>query len=355
MNAIVPVLTATVRVADLADRREAAWIDGFVADHPEGTIFHRPQWGRAVELGCGARSHYLIAEKSGHIAGCLPLSEVRSRLFGNALVSAGFATGGGILAHDEAVAAALAAAAWSLAQARGCSSAELRGGPIPHDWAALEGSYTNFDRDLPGDAAALLASIPRRQRAEIRRALASPLETTAGRGARDRQAHFQVYAESVRNLGTPVFPRRLYEAALDEFGEDADIVTVWIEGRPLASMLSFYFKDVCQPYWGGGTASARRTRANDLIYFEVMRRGLERGCIRADFGRSKLGTGPWKRKKIWGFRDTPLIYGVRTASGGRPREVNPLNPKYRLRIAAWQRLPLWLANRVGPAIARGLG
>ncbi|HST37143.1 MAG TPA: GNAT family N-acetyltransferase, partial [Allosphingosinicella sp.] len=218
-------------------------------------------------------------------------------------------------------------------------------------WTASSGTYANFNRDLPADDEALFESIPRRQRAEARKGLDFGLTTSAGSDRRHRDAHFRVYAESVRNLGTPVFPRSLFTAALDAFGDEADIVAVWKDDRPLAALLTFYWRGVCQPFWGGGTFEARQWRANDLIYYEVMRRGIGRGCTRADFGRSKPGTGPWSRKRIWGFAETPLVYAVH----GEVRSVNPLDPKYRLKIAAWQKLPLWLANRVGPLIARGLG
>jgi FemAB-related protein (PEP-CTERM system-associated) len=350
VNALSPVAAITVRTADLA--AETARLDAFVAEHPEGTLFHRPQWSRVAECGCGARAHYLVAERAGHLIGCLPLSEVRSPLFGNALVSAGFGTGGGILGEG---APALAQAAWQLAERLGCASAELRGGPVPQGWSEATGIYARFDRSLPDSEDALLLSIPRRQRAEVRRALASSLEVSAGRDRRHRDAHFRVYAESVRNLGTPVFPRTLFEAALDEFPDDADVVAIWKDGRPLAAHLTFYYKGRCHPFWGGGTREARAWHANDLIYYETMRHGLERGCVHADFGRSKVGTGPWSRKRIWHFQETPLVHAVRTADGSTPREVNPLDPKYRLKVAAWQRMPLWLANRIGPLIARGLG
>lgn len=354
MNAPAP-LAVSIRSADLADRRESARIDAFVAAHPAGTIFHRPQWIRAVERGCAQKAHYLVAERGGALVGGLPLTEIRSRLFGDALVSAGFATGGGILAENEAVAARLAEAGWALTVERGCSSLELRGGHLPADWERHEGVYANFARQLPNDAAVLLKSIDRKQRAEVRRALGFGLDVTVGRDAGHRDAHYRVYAESVRNLGTPVFPRALFDSALDEFGGDAWIVLVAKDGRPLASMLGFDWKGVCQPYWGGGTAEARRWRANDLVYYETMRLGLERGCEGADFGRSKVGTGPWHRKRLWGFEETPLVYAARVAAGTAPRETNPITSKYRLKVAAWQRLPLWLANRLGPVVARGLG
>ena len=352
---VAPVGAVEVRAADLGDPREVGRIDAFVADHPEGYVFHRPQWSRAVERGCRQRAHYLIAEQGGVLVGCLPLTEMRSPLFGNALVSAAFATGGGLLVSTAAAAARLGEAGWKLADRLGCPALELRGGPVPEGWARQEGVYSNFDRMLPDTADALLASIPKRQRSEVRRSLNSGLETSTGRDAKHRDAHFRVYAECVRNLGTPVFPRALFEAMLDEFGEAADILAVWKDGRPLACFLNFYFKQSFMPFWGGGTGEARRHHANDFIYFDSMRQALQRGFTRADFGRSKVGTGAWERKRIWGFADTPLIYGVRTVEGTTPREVNPLNPKYRLKVAAWQRMPLWAANRLGPVIARGLG
>ena len=351
MNAPV-ALAVTVRQADLSDARVCARIDAFVREAAGGIAFHRPQWSLAVERGCGQRAHYLVAERGGALIGCLPLTAVRSLLFGNALVSTGFGTGGGILGEGSE---ALAAAAWDFAQRLGCTSAELRGGPVPSGWTATEGVYANFNRDLPGDAETLLASFARRQRAEVKKALGHDLQSSAGTDARHRSAHFRVYAESVRNLGTPVFPKALFAATLDAFGEDADIVAVWKDGEPLAALLNLYFKGICQPVWGGGTFAARQWRANDLIYYEVMRRAIERGCIHADFGRSKVGTGAWQRKRIWDFEERPLIYAVRTADGAAPREINPLNPKYRLQVAAWQRMPLWLANCVGPLISRGLG
>lgn len=354
MNAPVAI-AVSIRAADLADAGESARIDAFVAAHDEGTIFHRPQWSRAVERGCRQQAHYLVAERGGVLVGCLPLTEIRSRLFGNALVSAGFATGGGVIADDGTTAARLAEAGWALAERLGCGSLELRGGSVPAGFDAQGGVYANFDRVLPEDADALLASIPRRQRTEVRRALESGLKTSAGSDVAHRAAHFRVYAESVRNLGTPVFPRALFEAMLDAFGDEADITLVRRGDEPLAALLNFYFRGTCQPFWGGGTFAARSCRANDLVYFDVMRRAIERGCTHADFGRSKVATGPWSRKRIWGFEEAPIVHAIRTADGGAARTINPLDAKYKLKVEAWKSLPLWAANRIGPLIARGLG
>ena len=356
MNAFAPVAGITTSAADLNDPGECGRLDAFVRSIPGAQPFHRPQWSRAVQKGCGQAARYLVTEdESGAIIGVLPLSVIRSRLFGSALVSTGFGVSGGILVRDDVAIQALADSAWALALELDCPRVELRGGPLPSGWQRREGVYCNFAKALPRGDEAILGSIPRRQRAEVRRAFGFGLDVTIGRDAKHRQTHYSLYAESVRNLGTPVFPRGLFEAMLDEYGEDADITIAAKDGRPLYSVLSFYFDDTVYLYWGGGNRDSRKWRATELAYFELMRHAAGRGCTRFDFGRSKAGTGAYKFKKNWGFEPQPMVYGLRTADGAAPREINPLHPRYRLQVAVWKRLPLWLANRIGPPIARGLG
>lgn len=318
-------------------------IDAFVSRHPNATPFHLTAWTRAVERGCGQAARLLIAERGGEIVGYLPLTHVRSRLFGEALVSSGFAVGGGVLGEGvEPLAAA--------ARAIGCSTVELRGGPLPAEWPCDEDTYLGFVRPLAKDDDAELLAIPRKQRAEVRKALVNDLEVVTG-GLTLADEHYRIYAESVRNLGTPVFPRALFRAVLETM--DADILTVRHGGRAVASVLSLYLNGTVYPYWGGGTEAARGLRANDRMYFALMAHARARGCTHFDFGRSKTGTGAAAFKKNWGFPGMPLRYAK--WSSGPAREVNPLNPKYALMVRTWKKLPLPVASMVGPWISRGLG
>ena len=346
-----------IRRADLSDDALRRAIDDYVGRHPEGSVFHRTAWSRAVERGCGQRAHYLVAGSGDGITGLMPLTEMHSPLFGRALASAGFAVGGGPIGDDQSAIDALADAGWSLAARLCCPSLELRGGTLPSDpaWHVKQGTYAGFKRPLAADDEAELRAIPRKQRAELRRAQGFDLEIRVGSTGQDRADHYAVYAESVRNLGTPVFPRALFDAVLDLFGEYADVLTVSRAGQPLSSVLSLYHKGAVMPYWGGGTGAARTWRANDLMYHALMRHARARGCTVFDFGRSKLGTGAFAFKKNWGFAPEPLCYALRTAEGQAPREINPMNPRYRLQVALWRKLPLGIANRIGPWIARGLG
>lgn len=348
--------TATVRALDLSSPQDRERHDTFVRERPDGTPFHLSAWGRAIADGTGQRPHYLIAEHAGAIVGVLPLTHVRSPLFGASLISNAFAVYGGPIAESAAAHAALDAAAWRLAEQLGVPALEYRNqARLRPDWPAKADSYVTFRRPLSADSDANLKAIPRKQRAEVRKSLELGLDVRIASDERARAQHFAVYAESVRNLGTPVFPKRLFDALIAHYGPEADILTVSKDGTPIASVLSLYFRDAVLPYYGGGTRAARGLRANEHMYWMLMEHARERGCTSFDFGRSKAGTGAYAFKKNWGFEPTPLTYEFRLAPGRSMPDVNPLNPKYKLMIETWSRLPLWLANRVGPLLSRGLG
>jgi FemAB-related protein (PEP-CTERM system-associated) len=357
MNAPFKPSLLTVGTVDLRDPNEFARLEKFVAEHFEGTAFHRPKWLRAVARGTGNNSLALVAERGGEVAAYLPLTEAHSPLFGRVLASSGFGVGGGILARDDRAGKLLLAAAEELALRRSCPSIELRGGLLPKSragWKIRHDSHLGFAAPLAADDEAQLTWIPRKQRAEVRKGLANELDVSVGSGPEDRAAHYAVYAESVRNLGTPVFPRSLFTDVLDEFGDDADILTVRHQGQPVASVLSLYHNGAVMPYWGGGTWDARRLRANDRMYYELMLHARRRGCTRFDFGRSKTGSGAADFKKNWGFEGEPLGYASWTAPGARARDADPTSASHSAKIDLWKRLPLPVANLIGPYIARGL-
>jgi FemAB-related protein (PEP-CTERM system-associated) len=358
MNAPFLRTRLTQRLANLAEPDERARIAAFLAQHPETTPFHRLEWLEAIAEGTGNLPHVLLSERGGEIAAYLPLSAVHSPLFGRVLASSGFAVGGGVLTSQGANPAGLFAAAEELAQRLSSPAIELRGGALPArraGWQVKTESHCGFINPLAADDEAQLLSIPRKQRAEVRKGLDQALAVTVGSAATDRAAHFAVYAESVRNLGTPVFPRRLFDAVLGRFGDDADILTVWHEGQPISSVLSLYHRGAVMPYWGGGVWSARRLRANDRMYYELMLHARRKGCTHFDFGRSKTGSGAYDFKRNWGFEPEPLSYASWTAPGSAARDADPTSARHALQITVWKRLPLALANRIGPLIARGLG
>jgi FemAB-related protein (PEP-CTERM system-associated) len=343
---------ASLAVRSFRPGDEQRW-DAFVLAHPSGTFFHLAGWKRVLERAFGHPTHYLIAERGGIIAGVLPLTHVRSRLFGSSLISNAFAVRGGPIADDDESRRALEDEAVRLMEVLAVPVLELRDFSASRgDWPSRSGLYATFRRDLDPTVERNLKAIPRKQRAMVRKGMRHELRSEIDEGV-DRL--HRVYAESVRNLGTPVFAKSYFRILRDEFSTSSDIVTISSGGKAVASVLNFYFRDEVLPFYGGGVAAARQLAANDFMYWEVMRRACERGYRIFDFGRSKIGTGSFAFKRNWGFEASPLVYQFRLARGRAMPDLNPLNPKLAVFIAAWKRLPLPVATRLGPLIVRGIG
>jgi FemAB-related protein (PEP-CTERM system-associated) len=329
-----------------------AW-DRFVLSAEGGTFFHLSGWKEVFVEAFGLAPHFLLAEQHNNIVGILPLVHQKSMLFGNALISAPFLVEGGPLAINADIRGALDDAALDLMRRSGAKYVEFRSRIGSREgWACRKGLYATFKRPISLLDEENLLAIPRKQRAVVRKTLSGGLSSAVDKTAK---RFFRIYAESVRNLGTPVFSRHYFALLLEIFAESCDVIVVLDEGQPVSAVLNFYFKDTVLPYYGGGTAQARRNGANDFLYWEVMRRAAARGYSYFDFGRSKSETGAFKFKKNWGFKPEWLEYEYFLSGGQSLPEKNPNNPRYKLAIEAWKHLPLPLANFLGPFLIPGLG
>jgi len=340
-----------VVVKSLRPEDRARW-DAFVRARPEATFFHLSAWQGIIEEVFRHRTCYLYAECAGEIQAVLPLAEVRSVLFGHSLVSLPFCVYAGVLGEPNAV-VALEAEADARARKLGVQHLEYRNLTPRHaDWPRQD-LYVTFRKALLPDPEANMLAIPRKQRAMVRKGIANGL---VSRIDSDESVFFQLYADNVLRHGTPALPRRFFRSLLETFGKDCEVLTVYgQDGAPLSSVLAFYFRDEVLPYYAGDVDAARALAANDFKYWELMRRACERGFKCFDFGRSKVGTGPYSFKKNWGFEPQPLSYEYRLYKRDGVPQNNPMNPKYRAFIALWRKLPLGVANALGPHIVRNLG
>jgi FemAB-related protein (PEP-CTERM system-associated) len=345
-------LQPRIAVRPFRDGDEQRW-DQFVLGRTEGTFFHLAGWKRVIERAFGHRTYYLLAERGGIVTGVLPLTLVKSFWFGPSLISNAFAVRGGPIAADPDSQHALESEAERLMESTAVSVLELRDFSASRvGWQTRSNLYSSFRRPLARSVDSNLKAIPRKQRAMIRKGIRNQLKSEIDDGT---GRLYRIYAESVRNLGTPVFSKAYFRILHEEFRTSSDIITVTSDGRAVASVLSFYFRDEVLPFYGGGTGAARALAGNDFMYWEVMRRACERGYGMFDFGRSKIGTGSYAFKRNWGFEPVPLAYQFRLSAGRSLPDLNPLNPRLRILIAAWKQLPLAVANRLGPWIVRGIG
>ena len=335
------------------DAANAARWDAFVMACPEATFFHRAGWQNVISEVFGHATWFLYAEQDGQIVGVLPLAQVKSRLFGHALVGLPFGVYGGVAATDPAAIELLEREAQRQAQVLGAEHLELRNVQRRHaDWP-LQDLYVSFRKTLLPTAEANMLAIPRKQRAMVRKGIKNGLVGKVDAGV-DR--FFALYADNVHRHGTPAMPKRWFAALRETFGDDCELLIVEdAQGQPMSGVMSFYFRDEVLPYYAGDSLAARDLAANDFKYWELMRLACERGLKLFDYGRSKQGTGSYAFKKNWGFEATPLHYEYQLYKRDAVPQNNPNNAKYKLLIETWRRLPIGMANWLGPFIVRSLG
>ena len=343
----------TVKRLAATDVQTALVWDQFVLQCPSASFFHRAGWQKIIRDVFAHDTYFLFAVKNDQFQGVLALGHVNSWLFGNSLVGLPFAVYGGVAASNAEAAAALEHEAQQIAQRLGVDHLELRNIDLRHaDWPTQD-LYVTFRKEILAEEEANMLAIPRKQRAMVRKGIKNGLTTDI---ERDVERFFALYADNVHRHGTPAMPKRYFKALMAEFGQDCEVLTVVSpDGRALSSVMSFYFRDEVLPYYAGDDESARDLAANDFKYWELLRRACARGLKVFDYGRSKKGTGSYAFKKNWGFEPQQLHYSYRLYKRDAIPQNNPSNAKYKLLIATWRRMPIGLANWLGPFVVRNLG
>jgi FemAB-related protein (PEP-CTERM system-associated) len=331
---------------------DTAW-DAFVRTAPGATFFHLSRWKTVIEESFGFPTHYLIARRDHCITGVLPLVELRSLFGRRSLLSLPFAVQGGVCAVDRESRRELEAAARRLSARLGGATIELRDGLEDPDCYMRQGLYYRFRRTLLPSDAENMAAIPRKQRRMIRVGQQSGL--TARVDADDFDAFYDLYARSVRTLGTPVFSAQYFRRLMRAFADDCVLLTVHHGTTPVAAVLSFFFNGTVLPYYAGSRREYFRHAVNDFMYWELMRLAVARGARIFDFGRSKKGTGAFDFKCHWGFEPEPLRYRVYAAAPEAVADHSVNDHSIRWLRRAWQRMPLGVTKRIGPVLIRHFG
>jgi FemAB-related protein (PEP-CTERM system-associated) len=339
-----------MEIAEL--RSETVEWDAFVRTSDEGSPFHLVAWKRAVEEAFGLRAHYLLARRAGRIEGVLPLFETRGLLGGRALISVPYAVYGGICAATRDARQALVEAAAALGRSRGAAYVELRQRRDLGLGLPTKDLYVTFTRAIAKSDEENAQAIPRKQRRMTRQGEKHGLQAEIGR--HHLEEFYRVYAESLRNLGSPVFPRRLLRAVHAAFDKDCQILTVWRQGHLVAGVMTLFYEDQVLPYYGGARRSAFPYAVNDFMYWQLMRYAARAGYRVFDFGRSRVGTGSYHFKRHWGFEPVPLPYQYILLRGGSLPDLSPSNPRFALARRLWQRLPVPVATLAGSLVTRYL-
>ncbi|MGH9554545.1 MAG: FemAB family XrtA/PEP-CTERM system-associated protein [Terriglobales bacterium] len=332
---------------------DAALWDAFVHQSPQARIYHLWAWRQIIEATYGHDMLYLAASREETIQGILPLVGMKSRLFGRFLVSVPFVNYGGVLCSDPQVRVRLLDEAVRLAREHRSQHIELRHGePLDTQWQQVS-AKVSMRVNLPGKEEELWNRLSSRLRNKIRHAQKHGLVCRWG-GAEQLGDFYSVFATNMRNLGTPVYPRQWFENVFGFLASSCRVLTVCQDRKPVAATILTTFREGVELPWIASTPEARSHYSTPLLYWTALEWAIQNRYRMVDLGRCTPGSGTHRFKQQWLAQEVPLHWYYWLAPGVPVPQLRPDNPRFRLAIRLWQRLPLFVANRLGPRIVRSI-
>lgn len=343
-----------VTIVEIGDGSEEAQWDRFVLDHPMATGYHLMAWRHITAQSFGHRNFYLMAKNGdGQVKGVLPLVFVASRLFGRFLISVPFVNYGGVLFESLEAQTSLLREAVVLAKELKASHIELRQKePLNLDWSIRQ-HKVSLRLKLPEQYELLWKGFPSKLRSQIRRAQKEGMSARTG-GIELLGDFYSVFALNMRDLGTPVYTRKFFEIILETFPNEARILVVYLNEKPLAAGFLYVFRQVLEIPWASSNRKYNHLAPNMLLYSSTLEHACLKGCKEFDFGRSTQGSGTHRFKEQWGAKPTQLYWYYWKRTGSEVPVHSPTNGIYSLAATVWRRLPVAVANSLGPHIVKYL-
>ncbi len=349
-------MNKSVSVIDVSiDKKEVTRWNRYVNAHPLGTLYHQLSWKSLIQATFGHQCYFLAAQDGeGNIVGVLPLVNLRSRLFGNFIVSVPYFNYGGVIADDEKIEKALIDHAIKIGGKNKVSYIQFRQqGEHPVINLPASQDKVNMILQLPDTFEALGKSIGSKRRSQCRRATKENVRFCVG-GKELLDDFYAVFSENMRDLGTPVYGKSFFKAITDTFPENVKIAVVYLDDIPVSTGFLMRYKNQMEIPWASTLRRTNGISMNMYLYSEILKYSIESGCEKFDFGRSSKNAGTYKFKKQWGAEPLQLHWYQWLPEGSEAPDLSPKNAKFDLAISVWQKLPLWLTNLLGPFLVKNL-
>lgn len=341
-----------ISVSLMEDGMDEEW-DSYVRTHPAATIYHQVKWKQLIQQTHGHGGYYFIARNNHQkIVGILPMIHMKSRLFGNFMISMPYFNYGGAIADHLLIDNMLMSKAKLYAEKLGVSHMEYRD-VIKREGLPVRNEKVSMILRLPEQSEELWTGFSAKLRSQIRRAQKE--QTTIHCGKENYLDDFyNVFARNMRDLGTPVYGKRFFKNILHTFPEASQIIVIRLGGRPVAAGFLLGHRDVLEIPWASSIRDVNHLSINTLLYWEVLKFAIKNDYKMFDFGRSSIDAGTYRFKQQWGAKPKQLYWHYWLPDNVELPKLNPDNPKYALAINIWKKLPVYLTKWLGPLIVRNL-
>jgi len=347
---------------------KCAW-QNYIHQHAYGGIYYSWEFLSALHTAHQHRIILFVAQKAEEkIVGCVPVIEQKSTLFGHLWTSIALVNYGGIIADNALIEEQLLNTLTSMAKEECIKRLEVRGlyqrpvnkTPENVDWA-VQTDKASMWLPLPKDHSSetLLKQFKAKLRSQIKKGYTDKVRTRVGRSEL-LEDFYTVFARNMRDLGTPVYDKNLFQEIVSALHKNTKLVIIYHEDKPASAAFLILNDDRMEIPWASTIRDYNRFGLNMVLYWEVLKYACEQKCSIFDFGRSSIDASTYKFKKQWGAQAVQHYwYAYEPSTTKKSSEVEPPstkvstdNPKFKLLIACWKRLPVWLSKISGPHIVK---
>ncbi|KAA3613256.1 MAG: FemAB family PEP-CTERM system-associated protein [Calditrichaeota bacterium] len=328
--------------------------DEYVEQHECGSVYQKSEWKKIIENHFGKKTFYIYVLDDNQIKGVLPLILFKSKLFGTFIISVPYVNYGGMLYSDKEAEKLLKTEAEKIRKETDANFVELRNLTDQHTGLKVKTQKVTFFLDLPDDEEELFKSFKSKLRSQIRRPLKEEMYSKVG-GIELLDEYYSIFCRNMRDLGTPVYSKNFFKTILEESPNNSNLVIVYTkEHKAVASAFIIGSKERMEIPWASTLREYNRLSPNMLLYWDILRFSISKGYKQFDFGRCSKDSGTYKFKKQWGAIEQQLYWYYLLPEGEDLPEINPNNPKYKLAISLWQKMPLFMTKIIGPHLVKNL-
>ncbi len=344
----------------LATESDSSSWNTYVLQHPHSNPYLLSAWSRAISSAYGHKVYSLLVIDNNEVVGLLPMVHIKHPIFGNTLFSMPYADLGGVLADDDQTATALIDQATQIASENNIPAIELRqGSELNINNSSFHQSAANVHKvrmvlDLPDTADELMAGFKAKLRSQIRRPQKDGLTNVTG-GIELLDDFYRIFAENMRDLGSPVHAKQFIAAVITEFADKSRITTVRKGKDVYAASITLGCGNTLYNPWASSLRRYSSSSPNMLLYWAMLEHACENDYTRFDFGRSTPGEGTFKFKQQWGAVEVPLHWLSLTQSPALTQSPSQQKSKFEIAMQLWQKMPVCLSKIAGPPLRKYIG
>jgi FemAB-related protein (PEP-CTERM system-associated) len=326
-------------------------------------LYHTNLWQQFISKSFSFNQKqqcFIIAkdQETNEIKTILPITKIKSKIFGNRILSTGFQEYGGVIG-DQSYFPKMLKFLKNKYQ-KNFQFLEIKGSinqnNTPSEKILIKKvNYQRFILQLK-DEKTVWDNIQKSKRKAIKK---SKKECTCRElTINDLNQFYNLYLQNMRSFGTPPYNKQYFYNFFKMIQSQGHgkIYGSFKDNKLISALLGFNYNNTVHITTAISNPKYKAFRPSDLMHWYFINWSIKNNYTSFDFGRVRTDSGQFEYKRKWGAQlsELPSFYFL-LKDEQIPKLLDPSNKKYQLIIKIWQHLPLNVTKLVGMRLRKELG